>query len=131
MRNPSAYTKLNADIEKATDTGQLSPIISYREAFELPYLDACCKEAMRLFPSVALTLPRHVPKGGCVIAGQWVPEGTRIGVNAAVVHRDISIFGDDADEFVPERWFRDDAANMQRYMFQVSILRVEISTTTC
>jgi cytochrome P450 len=125
MRNPTAYTKLNAEIEEATMAGNLSPVISYGEAVALPYLDACCKEAMRLFPSVALTLPRHVPKGGCVIAGQWLPEGIRVGVNAAVVHRNKSVFGDDADQFVPERWLRDDAANMQQYMFQVSNTRRE------
>lgn len=73
---------------------------------------------MRLHPSIGLTLPRHVPAGGCQIAGQWFLEGVRVGVNAAVVHRDQTIFGTDADELVPERWFRPEAANMERYMFQ-------------
>ena len=66
-----------------------------------------------------MLLPRHVPKGGCFIAGAWFPEGTRVGVNAAVVRRDTGIFGEDADDFVPERWFRDNATMMERHMFQV------------
>lgn len=51
--------------------------------------------------------------------GEWFPEGSRVGVNAAVIHFDRSIFGEDADEFQPERWFRPDAVKMDRYMFQV------------
>ena len=35
-------------------------------------------------------------------AGRWFPEGTRVGVNAVVVQRDEKIFGEDAEESVPE-----------------------------
>jgi hypothetical protein len=48
-----------------------------------------------------MTLPRHVPRGGRAIAGEWFSEGARVGVNAAVVQRNKSIFSDDANEFVP------------------------------
>lgn len=121
MRTPSAYATLTAEIDEAVHSGHLSlPVIQYHEAIGLPYLGACCKEGMRLHPSVGLTLPRHVPQGGCMIAGEWFPEGARVGVNAAVVQRDKTIFGDDVNEFVPERWFRKDASRMERYMFQVS-----------
>ncbi|KAK1914917.1 hypothetical protein P3342_010908 [Pyrenophora teres f. teres] len=118
MRTPSAYAKLTAEIDTASQAGLLSPIIQYHEAVGLPYLMACCKEGMRLHPSVGMTLPRQVPRGGCVVAGEWFPEGTRIGVNAAVVQQDKSIFGNDADDFVPERWLGSQAAKMERYMFQ-------------
>lgn len=122
MRTPSAYAKLTAEIDGAEQAGLLSPRIKYQEAVSsLPYMVACCKEGMRLHPSVGLPLPRYVPKDGCAIAGAWFPEGTRVGVNAAVVQLDKGIFGKDAEEFVPERWFRADAVNMERYMFQVSL----------
>lgn len=121
MRTPASYTKLTAEIDEADLAGHLSPDIQYHEAVGLPYLMACCKEGMRLHPSVGMTLPRLVPRGGCVIAGQWFPGGTRVGVNAAVIQRDRNIFGDDANEFVPERWFRPGAARMERYMFQVGL----------
>ncbi|KAF5008659.1 hypothetical protein FDECE_5071 [Fusarium decemcellulare] len=119
VKNPAAYHKLNAEIREAIERGELShSSVQYREAQQLPYLDACCKEGMRVHPSVGLTLPRHVPKGGCQIAGEWFPEGTRVGVNAAVIHFNKEIFGHDAEEFNPDRWFREGAANMDRYMFQ-------------
>lgn len=97
----------------------MDPVVQYHQAIGLKYLGACCKEGMSLHPSVVMTLPRHVAAGGAVIAGEWLPEGIRVGVNAAVTQRDKSIFGEDADAFVPERWFRHDAARMERYMFQV------------
>lgn len=121
MKNPAAYRKLRDEIDEATKSGQLSsPHVRYNEAMQLPYLVACCKEGMRVHPSVGLTLPRNVPQGGCSISGQWFAEGTRVGVNAAVVHLDKNIFGHDADLFNPDRWFNEDAVNMDRYMFQVS-----------
>ena len=41
----------------------------------LPYLVAVCKEGMRVFPSVGLTLSRYVPQGGRTVAGRYFPEG--------------------------------------------------------
>ncbi|KAF5677377.1 pisatin demethylase [Fusarium circinatum] len=119
VKNPQAYRKLTDEIRQAAASGELSgPSVQYSEAMKLPYLTACCKEGMRMHPSVGLTLPRNVPKGGSMICGEWFPEGTRVGVNAAVVHRDKTIFGDDANEFRPERWFQDDREDMERHMFQ-------------
>jgi cytochrome P450 len=119
MRTPAAYTTLTAEIDEAAQASLLSPVIQYHEAVGLPYLMAYCKEGIRLHPSIGLTLPRHVPKGGCLIAGKWFPAGTRVGMNAAVVQRNKDVFGEDADEFVPERWLGPDAARMGRYMLQV------------
>jgi cytochrome P450 len=71
---------------------------------------------MRLHPSVALTMPRHVPAGGCEIAGEFFPAGMKVGINPAVIHLDQDIFGPDANEFVPERWFRGDTTIMDKHM---------------
>jgi cytochrome P450 len=118
MRTPAAYAKLTAEIDEADNTGMLGPTVQYHEAVGLPYLMACCKEGMKLHPSVGMTPPCHVPRGGRVIAGKWFPEVTRVGVDAAVVQHDKNIFGADADELAPERWFSSDAARMERHMFQ-------------
>lgn len=39
-----------------------------------------------------------------------------MGMNPAVVHFDASIFGYDADQFRPTRWFEPDAANMDKHV---------------
>ena len=118
MKNPNAYSRLMEEISDADKKGMFNPYLKYIDTQKLPYFQACCKEGMRIHPSVALHLPRHVPPDGCVIAGKRLPKGYRVGVNAAVLHYDKMIFGDDADEFNPDRWFREDAVNMEKYLFQ-------------
>jgi cytochrome P450 len=119
MKKPKFYKKLQEEIDAATARGELSePTVRYAEAVKLPYLNACCKEGMRHHPSVGFTLPRETPAGGKEISGRFFPGGSKVGICAAVVHSNKEIFGDDADQFNPERWFRENAANMDRYMFQ-------------
>jgi cytochrome P450 len=59
---------------------------------------------MRCHPGVSYPLERIVPAEGADLCGVHLPAGTIVGVNAAVIHRDTSIFGDDAAEFRPDRW---------------------------
>uniref|UniRef100_A0A0D2Y3I0 Pisatin demethylase n=1 Tax=Fusarium oxysporum (strain Fo5176) TaxID=660025 RepID=A0A0D2Y3I0_FUSOF len=67
-------------------------------------LQACIKEALRMHPAVSYPLERVVPPGGARLCGEYLPGGTIVGVNAAVIHRERDIFGQDADTFQPERW---------------------------
>ncbi|KAH7019616.1 cytochrome P450 [Ilyonectria destructans] len=117
-KNSACKAKLQREIDDADQAGQLSDPIQYNETMKLPYLCAVLKEAMRYFPGVGLTLPRLVPKGGAEICERYFKEGTRVGINAHIVHFDKKAFGDDADVFNPERWLRPDAADMNKYMFQ-------------
>ncbi|KIX93851.1 uncharacterized protein Z520_10476 [Fonsecaea multimorphosa CBS 102226] len=118
MKTPAAMETLVDEILAASASGKLSPSIRYAEAIELPYLVACIKEGLRIHPSVGMSLPRHVPPGGATISGRFFPGGTRVGINAAVVHFDKNVFGDDALQFVPERWLQGEASvKMERYLF--------------
>lgn len=80
------------------------------------------KEAMRCCPGVSFPLERLVPEGGAEICGVHLREGTIVGMNPAVIHRDQSIFGEDAETFNPERWLGSDEAhikNMDRHLLTV------------
>lgn len=116
MRHPAAYAKLTAEIDTAMADGTISTPITYRDAIKLPYLKACVAESMRLHPGVGLTLPRLVPAGGATVAGFYIPEGYRVGINGAVVQYDRDVFGPDADEYNPDRWINGDAALMDKAM---------------
>ncbi|KAF2733856.1 cytochrome P450 [Polyplosphaeria fusca] len=105
-RNPTCQSKLHAEVEAANAT--ISSPIKYTESLRLPYLCACIKEAMRLFPSVAMSLPRMSPREGLELSGFHVPAGYRVGVNAAVVQYDEGVYGADTERFVPERWLVED-----------------------
>ncbi|KAL3446982.1 cytochrome P450 [Aspergillus insuetus] len=119
MKSPKAYNNLIAEIDEAGSDGRLSrPHIKYSEAIKLPYLVACCKEGMRMHPSVGLSLPRYVPAGGRQIAGHYFPAGTKVGISAPVLHANKEIFGADADVFNPDRWITspEKIAEMDRHM---------------
>lgn len=104
LHNPRVLAKLKGEIADATANGLLSEHPKFKEAQQLPYLDAVVKEALRLHSPVGLPLWREVPEGGLEIAGQFLPAGTNVGLNAWVAHRNKQVWGDDAYEFRPERW---------------------------
>ncbi|KAI1401216.1 pisatin demethylase [Hypoxylon fuscum] len=102
--NPIAYVKLKTEIDDAILKGNASSPIRDTEARQLPYLQAVIKEGLRAFPVVTATFFKKVPKGGDVIGGYFVPEGTEVGHNVLGVMRSKKYWGDDADVFRPERW---------------------------
>ena len=118
MCNHPTYQKLLAEIDAATSSKKLSNPVKYTEATELPYLSACTKEAMRLWPSIGMTMSRVVPVGGATIAGHYIPSGYKVGINPAVVQHDDTWFGPDAGSFRPERWLEGDARMMDGAMLQ-------------
>ncbi|KAJ5934250.1 cytochrome P450 [Penicillium verhagenii] len=104
VQNKAVYRKLQKEIDEADKAGRLSEDITYAECLELPYLQVVMKEAMRCNPGVSFPLERIVPQGGIDLCGVHLDAGTIVGMNAAVVHHDKSIYGEDAAIFRPERW---------------------------
>ncbi|KAI8692462.1 hypothetical protein NCS56_00003100 [Fusarium sp. Ph1] len=101
LQNPRAHHRLQDEIHTFSAEGKVSDPVTFGEACKMPYLQAVMKEAMRVHPSA-----------------QWT--GTEVGINPYVIHRNTSIFGDDAEVFRPERWLENEekAKEMDRYMVQ-------------
>ncbi|KAF2728074.1 cytochrome P450 [Polyplosphaeria fusca] len=129
MRIPTALAKLLAEIKEADAAGTLSSPIKFSEAKRLPYLCACVKEACRLFPSVALGMQRHPPAEGMELCGKYIPSAYRVSINPAVVHYDKHVFGDDAQDFRPERWI--EATEEQVRAMDRAMLVFGAGTRTC
>ncbi|EAQ87743.1 hypothetical protein CHGG_04362 [Chaetomium globosum CBS 148.51] len=106
LRHPATFRRLAAEVRAAGfATDKPAP---YAAARQLPYLEAVVREAMRLHPAVGMPLERWVPAGGLTLpgGGGYVPKGAGVGMNAYVVGRNKGVWGQDADEFRPERWLR-------------------------
>ncbi|RYP45873.1 hypothetical protein DL768_007830 [Monosporascus sp. mg162] len=101
---PHAYRRLQEEIDLAIAEGRVSTPITYAEAKALPYLQAVINESRRYHPTNVATFPKVVPRQGDTLAGQFVPGGTKIGLNQRGLMRGKSMFGADPEVFRPERW---------------------------
>ncbi|KFY27454.1 hypothetical protein V491_00907 [Pseudogymnoascus sp. VKM F-3775] len=108
VKTPDAYAKLVKELQDADARDLLSETLSFAEGQKLPYLQACIKESLRMYPIVGTPFDRVVPKGGAILSGHFVPEGTIVGISGWATQRDKEVFGDDAESFRPERWLDPD-----------------------
>ncbi|KAI9719365.1 MAG: hypothetical protein M1828_006266 [Chrysothrix sp. TS-e1954] len=102
--NPSSLSRLQHELDEATANNALSTRITYKEALALPYLAAVIAEGFRIHPLFGYPVPRVVPKGGAEVCGCWWPSGTVLGTSCGVPEKSKVTFGEDAEQWRPERW---------------------------
>ncbi|KAF8598885.1 cytochrome P450 [Ceratobasidium sp. AG-I] len=89
--------------------------LDHDSLLELPYLDAITRESLRLHGPVTmlsrvnqedaiLPLQFHIDSPAGVISHIPIKKGTRIVISALVANRYERIWGENANEFLPERW---------------------------
>ena len=116
---PAILLRLLREVNDAMAAGKVSrPMIKDVEARQLPYLQACIKEGLRMYPPVNALLAKEVPKNGVTIDGKLAPGGTWIAVNSFGMMRDKAIFGEDVDIFRPERWLAEDKDHVSKDTFE-------------
>jgi cytochrome P450 len=118
ITSPASYLALQTEIDVAMQHGKVSSPITEAEAKKLPYLQAVIREGLRMYPPVTGRGSKAVPRGGDVVNGYFLPEGTQVGANYFGVMRSKEIWGPDADVFRPERWLEADEEK-QRIMTSV------------
>jgi hypothetical protein len=74
-KHPDVLSKLRKEFDRAACRSEISDPITYKEALQMPYLQAVIKESLRVHPAAGLPMGRIVPKGGATIAGQFFPAG--------------------------------------------------------
>lgn len=107
ITNPQVYHRLQEEIDYAVGHYKISVPIQDGEARQLPYLQACIQEGLRIHPPLAQLRDRVTPPEGDYIHGYRIPGGTSIGFNSWGTQRD-AIYGDDPGIFRPERWLDKD-----------------------
>lgn len=70
----------------------------------MSYLSAVCREVLRLFPPVGVTI--RVAVRDTLICGQHIPQGTVVMIPPWAVNANTELWGPDATDFRPERWQR-------------------------
>ncbi|PIL34328.1 cytochrome P450 [Ganoderma sinense ZZ0214-1] len=112
--NPDVQAKLRQELREAQD--QYGKEIPYDELFALPYLDAICRETLRLYAPISLNsrlanadtvLPLSQPvrcTDGTVITEVPIQKGTYVILNLRACNINKALWGEDAREWKPERW---------------------------
>ncbi|KAL2152159.1 hypothetical protein VTH82DRAFT_5343 [Thermothelomyces myriococcoides] len=111
-RDPDVQRRLQDELDKVVpldgDGTGPSPMVTYDQARQLPYLSACIRESLRYTPSIA-QIPRASPADtGLDLLGKYVPPGTAVSTSAWIVGRDPALYGSDANVFRPSRWLEAD-----------------------
>ncbi|KAI6778698.1 Isotrichodermin C-15 hydroxylase-like protein [Emericellopsis cladophorae] len=100
MRTPHAYKKLTDEIRSNFPT---AADMEFTKLQELPYMNACIDEGLRIFPPLPTGLTRTVPTEGDSVAGEWLPGGITVSCHGwSTAHSPRNFH--QPDVFIPERW---------------------------
>ncbi|KAH6909122.1 cytochrome P450 [Coprinopsis sp. MPI-PUGE-AT-0042] len=115
-KHQDAQDRLRKEIRTAKkEYGQLN----YDQLVALPYLDAVCRETLRLYPPVPIVtrtaledarVPLFKPirgTDGKDVQDLVIPEGTQMFLSIQGCNRSRELWGPDALEWKPERWMDD------------------------
>lgn len=69
---------------------------------KLLYLDMCVKEALRVLPTVPIVARKT--RDDIQLRDYKIPAGTSIGIDIFSLHRSKKVWGEKADQFIPERF---------------------------
>ncbi|CEG47011.1 cytochrome P450, putative [Plasmopara halstedii] len=104
-QNPNAEVRLRSElftkIPKLRTDKHYIPTVT--DVNSVPYLEACIRELLRLYPSAPL-ITTHCIKDTVFPDGTFVPANTDIGIAIFSCGRLTSVWGDDALDFKPERF---------------------------
>lgn len=123
--NPKALKKLQDELDDALKHSEDVPVLN--EVHELPYLQAVISESLRFHSTSALGLPRVVPAGGATIEGKYFPAGSVVSVPSYTIHRNTAVWGQDAEQYNPDRWLEQGA----RARFEKAFVPFSVGPRAC
>ena len=105
--HPHVLKAAQIEIDEAIRSHGLSTTSpKYEDCKDLSFVDACVREGLRI---VASTFPRRRSSPPGIpfdLAGKMVPPGTSVSASACEIGRHKDLYGDDADDFNPDRWLQ-------------------------
>jgi len=110
-KDPARYKKLRSAVVEQFGTFEHPAEITFAKLKGCQYLQHCINESLRLYPVVPVNgrqanKDTTIPTGGGRDGKSkiFIPKGTNVEYSVHVMHRRKDIWGQDADEFRPERW---------------------------
>lgn len=124
LLHPEAYRKLQQEVDSVVGSGP----VTADHLNQLPYVKACLRETLRLNPPSAgfsLSVPGEDGSSEPILlGGKWlVKRNQPVFILTPGLHRDPTAFGDDADEFKPERMLEDNFKKLPPGSYKVRIRR--------
>lgn len=104
MRHPQAQTRVLEELRVFSNgCRDMSLNFDAIQSGSMPYAMAVFNESIRLFPPVPVEL-KECTADSTFPDGTWLPKGSVVMWVPWAMNRSKRIWGDDADEFRPERW---------------------------
>ncbi|KAL3455169.1 cytochrome P450 [Aspergillus heterothallicus] len=108
VRNPASLQRLRQEIASFVGNGETP---TRAQINQMTYLRYVLKETNRLYTQIPVNLRlalrmTYLPRGGGPDGESpiLIPKGTGVGFSAYHMHRSKEIYGENANEFCPERW---------------------------
>ncbi|KAI1783613.1 cytochrome P450 [Ganoderma leucocontextum] len=101
LTNPEYYDRLRKELDGAFPDPTCS--LSLKKLADLVFLDGVINETLRLAPFPSFH-PRIVPRGGAVVDGKCIPEGTVFALAAHSQQIGPANFSPFPHKFLPDRW---------------------------
>jgi cytochrome P450 len=115
LKNPNWMRILQEEL-RTTFTTETQ--INFASVSQLKIMNAIIQETFRVYPPVAGAVPRASPEGGAIVAGTYIPAGTKIDVPQYCAYRPSRHFRD-PEKYAPERFLGDSTyANDKRAIIQ-------------
>ncbi|KAI1301024.1 hypothetical protein EDD11_005860 [Mortierella claussenii] len=122
--NPEVQQRMRNEFLSEIGRPTEDKTLSYDALNALPYLNACVKELLRFIPPVPTT--SRVAAKDDNILGYDIPKGTQVFLSPAALHKLKSVYGEDAEEFKPERWMDPDSLKDRDFQTKTKFVTQEM-----
>ncbi|CAG8840905.1 43483_t:CDS:2, partial [Gigaspora margarita] len=97
------YSDVQERLRKEIDSFPNFKDPTFEEIESMKYLDAIYRETLRVVPPIPIIF--RLPKKDIKLNKYFVPKGTPLMISTYAIHRNPLIWGNNAEDFDPSRWF--------------------------
>ena len=125
-KNPDCRKRLHAELDsifKHSFTADHSELPTAEQVKKLPYLQAVLYETQRIQPSTP-SIARKLKHGKLKLpSGTVITSDMTIAISFYGIHRNAGVWGQDADQFKPERWLVTDQKGHNQLLTASQVIR--------